>query len=59
MDRTGLVTILVGVIFLISGIILMGYWLPLLIQVLLGGIGITLAITGIGSIIFGYLMIKG
>ncbi|HJJ90662.1 MAG TPA: hypothetical protein O0W88_02250 [Methanocorpusculum sp.] len=59
MDRTGLVTILVGVILLISGIILMGYWLPLLIQVLLGGIGITLAITGIGSIIFGYLMIKG
>ncbi|HJK01676.1 MAG TPA: hypothetical protein O0W91_00155 [Methanocorpusculum sp.] len=59
MDRTGLVTILVGVILLISGFILMGYWLPLLIQVLLGGIGITLAITGIGSIIFGYLMIKG
>ena len=38
MDKTGLATLILGIVLLIAGIILMWYWLPQFIQVLLGGI---------------------
>ncbi|HJJ96176.1 MAG TPA: hypothetical protein O0X38_00820 [Methanocorpusculum sp.] len=58
MDKTGLATLLVGIVLLIVGVVLMWYWLPQFIQVLLGGIGIVLAVAGLGGIVLGYLMIK-
>lgn len=58
MDKTGLATLVVGIILLLAGIILMWYWLPLFIQVLMGGIGIVLALAGLFAIVLGYLMIK-
>ncbi|MCQ2357085.1 MAG: hypothetical protein MJ014_08835, partial [Methanocorpusculum sp.] len=58
MDKTGLATLLVGIVLLIVGVTLMWYWLPQFIQVLLGGIGIVLAVAGLGSIALGYLMTK-
>ncbi|MDR0980296.1 MAG: hypothetical protein LBL85_00645 [Methanocalculaceae archaeon] len=58
MDKTGLATLLVGIVLLIVGAVLMWYWLPQFIQVLLGGIGIILAVAGLCSIVLGYLMIK-
>lgn len=58
MDKTGLATLLVGIVLLIIGVVLMWYWLPQFIQVLLGGIGIVLAIAGLCGIVLGYLMIK-
>ncbi|HJK77465.1 hypothetical protein [Methanocorpusculum vombati] len=58
MDKTGLATLLVGIVLLIVGVVLMWYWLPQFIQVLLGGIGIVLAVAGLCGIVLGYLMIK-
>ncbi|MCZ9312409.1 MAG: hypothetical protein O0V67_03445 [Methanocorpusculum sp.] len=58
MDKTGLATLLIGVVLLIVGVVLMWYWLPQFIQVLLGGIGIVLAVAGLCGIVLGYLMIK-
>jgi len=58
MDKTGLATLLVGIVLLIVGAVLMWYWLPQFIQVLLGGIGIVLAVAGLCGIALGYLMIK-
>lgn len=58
MDKTGLATLLVGIVLLIIGVVLMWYWLPQFIQVLLGGIGIVLAVAGLCGIVLGYLMIK-
>ncbi|MDU9375513.1 hypothetical protein McpSp1_00870 [Methanocorpusculaceae archaeon Sp1] len=58
MDKTGLATLLVGIVLLIVGIILMWYWLPEVIAVVLGGIGIVLALAGVAGIVLGYLMIK-
>jgi hypothetical protein len=58
MDETGLVTLLFGVVLLIVGVVLMWYWLPQFVQVLLGGIGIVFAIFGLYGIVLGYLMIK-
>ena len=59
MDKTGLATLLIGIVLLIVGVVLMWYWLPQFIQVLLGGIGIVLAVAGLCGIVLGYLMIKG
>ena len=58
MDKTGLATLLVGIVLLIIGVVLMWYWLHYFIQVLLGGIGIVLAVAGLCGIVLGYLMIK-
>ncbi|MDV0443795.1 hypothetical protein [Methanorbis rubei] len=58
MDKTGLATLLVGIVLLIVGIILMWYWLPEVIAVVLGAIGIILALAGVAGIVLGYLMIK-
>lgn len=58
MDKTGLATLLVGIVLLVVGGILMWYWLPQFIQVLLGGIGIVFAVAGLVGIVLGYLMIK-
>ncbi|MCZ0860451.1 MAG: hypothetical protein O0X93_09755 [Methanocorpusculum sp.] len=58
MDKTGLATLLIGIVLLIVGVVLMWYWLPQFIQVLLGGIGIVLAVAGLCGIVLGYLMIK-
>ena len=58
MDKTGRATLIIGIVLLIAGVILMWYWLPQFIQVLLGGIGIVLAIAGLCGIVLGYLMIK-
>lgn len=58
MDKTGLATLLVGIVLLVVGGILMWYWLPQFIQVLLGGIGIIFAVAGLVGIVLGYLMIK-
>ncbi|MDR0439213.1 MAG: hypothetical protein LBH02_03225 [Methanocalculaceae archaeon] len=58
MDETGLAAILAGIALLTVGIVLMWYWLPQFIQVLLGGIGIVFAVAGLYEIVLGYLMIK-
>lgn len=58
MDKTGLATLIVGIILLIVGIVLMWYWLPLFIEVLMGAIGIILALAGLAGVVLGYLMIK-
>ncbi len=58
MVKTGATTLIVGIILLIVGIVLMWYWLPELIQVVLGGVGIVLAVAGIIGIVLGYLMMK-
>lgn len=58
MDKTGLATLIIGIILLIAGIILMWFWLPLFIQVVMGAIGIILALAGLAGIVLGYLMIK-
>ncbi len=58
MDKTGAATLIVGIILLIVGIVLMWYWLPEFIQVVLGGVGIVLAVAGIIGIVLGYLMMK-
>jgi hypothetical protein len=58
MDETGLAAMLAGIVLLIVGFVLMWYWLPQFIQVLLGGIGIVFAVVGLYGIVLGYLMIK-
>jgi hypothetical protein len=58
MDETGLAAMLTGVVLLTVGFVLMWYWLPQFIQVLLGGIGIVFAVVGLYGIVLGYLMIK-
>lgn len=58
MDKTGLASLLIGIVFLTVGVVLMWYWLPQFIQVLLGGIGIVLAVAGLCGIVLGYVMIK-
>ncbi|MDE2546586.1 MAG: hypothetical protein O0W99_07300 [Methanocorpusculum sp.] len=58
MDKTGLATLLVGIVLLIVGVVLMWFLLPHFIQVMLGGIGIVLAVAGLCGIVLGYLMIK-
>jgi hypothetical protein len=58
MDETGLAAMLTGIVLLTVGFVLMWYWLPQFIQVLLGGIGIVFAVVGLYGIVLGYLMIK-
>ena len=58
MDKTGLAILLVGIVLLIIGVVLMWFWLPYFIQVLLGCIGIVIAVAGLCCIVLGYLMIK-
>lgn len=58
MDQTGLAIIVSGIVLLIVSVILMWYWLPQFIQVVLGGVGIVLAVAGLCSIALGYMMIR-
>ncbi|HJJ98608.1 MAG TPA: hypothetical protein O0X23_00100 [Methanocorpusculum sp.] len=59
MNKTGLVTLLVGIVLLIVGAVLVRYWLPQFIHVLLGCIGIVLVLAGLCGIVLGWQMIRG
>jgi len=58
MDKTGLITLIVGILLLIVGLIGIWFNLDLFIQFVLGGFGLVLAICGLGAIILGILMLK-
>ena len=58
MDKTGLITLIVGIILLIAGGLGIYFFLPQFIQFFLGGFGIVLAICGLGAVILGILMLK-
>ena len=58
MDKTGLITLIVGILLLALGILGILFNLPLFIQFVLGGFGFVLAICGIGAILLGILMLK-
>lgn len=58
MDKTGIITLIVGILLLIVGLIGIWFNLDLFIQFVLGGFGLVLAICGLGAIILGILMLK-
>lgn len=58
MDKTGLITLIIGIILLALGGFLIYFWLPEFIEFFKGGIGIVLALMGIGAVVLGALMLK-
>ncbi|HJJ47713.1 MAG TPA: hypothetical protein O0X39_01800 [Methanocorpusculum sp.] len=58
MDKTGLITLIIGIFLLIGGGFLIWFWLPEFIMFFMGGIGIVLALIGLGAIVLGALMLK-
>lgn len=58
MDKTGLITLIVGIILLIAGIVGIYFFLPEFIAFFLGGFGIVLALMGAFAILLGILMLK-
>ncbi|HJJ28335.1 MAG TPA: hypothetical protein O0X70_02970 [Methanocorpusculum sp.] len=58
MDKTGLVTFILGILFLIGGGFLIWFWLPEFIAFFMGGVGIVLALIGLAAVVLGVLMIK-
>jgi len=58
MDKTGLITLIVGILLLIGGGLGIYFFLPQFIQFFLGGFGIVLALLGVGAVILGILMLK-
>lgn len=58
MDKTGLITLIVGIILLIGGVAGIVFFLPEFITFFLGGFGIVLALIGLAAILLGVLMLK-
>jgi len=58
MDKTGLITLIIGILLLIGGGLGIFFFLPQFIQFFLGGFGLVLAILGVGAVILGILMLK-
>jgi hypothetical protein len=58
MDKTGLITLIVGIILLALGILGIWFNLDLFIQFVLGGFGLVLALCGLGAVLLGILMLK-
>lgn len=58
MDKTGLITLLIGIVLLIAGGLGIYFFLPQFIAFFLGGFGIVLALIGLGAVILGVLMLK-
>ena len=58
MDKTGLITLIVGIVLVALGLIGIWFNLGLFIQFVLGGFGLVLAICGLGAILLGILMLK-
>lgn len=58
MDKTGLITLIIGIILLVAGGFGIYFFLPQFINFFLGGFGIILAIGGLGAVVLGALMLK-
>ena len=58
MDKTGIITLIVGIVLLALGILGIWFNFALFIQFVLGGFGLVLAICGIGAVLLGILMLK-
>ncbi|MDR3102021.1 MAG: hypothetical protein LBU24_02125 [Methanocalculaceae archaeon] len=58
MDEIGRAIFQAGIVLFIVGVILLWYFLPSVILVLLGGIGIVFALAGVAMSVLGYFLIK-
>ena len=58
MDKTGIITLIVGIILLALGILGIWFNFALFVQFVLGGFGLVLAICGIGAVLLGILMLR-
>ncbi len=58
MDKTGLITLIVGIILLVVGIAGIWFFFPQFLEFIKGGIGLVLALIGAGAVLLGILMLK-
>lgn len=58
MDKTGIITLIVGIVLLALGILGIWFNFALFIQFVLGGFGLVLALCGLGAVLLGILMLK-
>lgn len=58
MDKTGLITLIVGIILLAAGVAGIVFFIPQVLEFIIGGFGIVLALIGAGAIFLGILMLK-
>ncbi|HJJ42294.1 MAG TPA: hypothetical protein O0W90_03135 [Methanocorpusculum sp.] len=58
MDKTGLITLIVGILLLAAGIFGIVFFFEEFLYVLTGGFGIVLALIGLGAVFLGILMLK-
>lgn len=58
MDKTGLITLIIGIVLLLVGIAGIWFFFPAFVEFIKGGIGLVLALIGAGAIVLGILMLK-
>ena len=56
--KHGILKLILGIVSFLIGVVFMYFWLPQIIEIFLGFLGIILAIIGIKYIISGYFMIR-